>query len=107
MIDECFLVNTSVWIGFLIKGNDLLATLLPEERVILHPIVLGELASGNLPNRRRTLNDLFALDHSPVATFSESLYFLEHNRLYGHGLHWNDIQISGSISDQRHTSLDP
>ena len=90
------LVDTSVWVDFLRRGEDTLADLLVEQRVAIHPIIIGELASGNLPNRGGTLNDLLALDQAPIATFEEALHLLEQDRLYGHDLHWNDIQILAS-----------
>ncbi len=90
------LVDTSVWVDFLRRGEDTLANLLVEQRVAIHPIIIGELASGNLPNRGGTLNDLLALDQAPIATFEEALHLLDQDRLYGRGLHWNDIQILAS-----------
>ena len=45
------LVDTSVWIDYLRSGNPLLAELLEQNRVIMHPMVLGELACGNLHRR--------------------------------------------------------
>ena len=90
------LVDTSVWVDFLRRGEDTLANLLVEQRVAIHPIIIGELASGNLPNRGGTLNDLLVLDQAPIATFEEALHLLEQDRLYGRGFHWNHIQILAS-----------
>ena len=45
------LVDTSVWIDHLRKGNNQLATLLDKGSVCCHRFVIGELACGTLRNR--------------------------------------------------------
>ena len=40
------LVETSVWMDHLRRGNDDLGKLLPDEQVLCHPFVIGELACG-------------------------------------------------------------
>lgn len=52
------LADTSVWIDHLRRGEPQLRQALDAERVLMHPLVLGELACGNLRNRREVL-DLF------------------------------------------------
>ena len=42
------LVDTSVWIDHVRGGNARLRKLLQEGKVATHPMVLGELACGNL-----------------------------------------------------------
>ncbi len=90
------LVDTSVWVDFFRRGDEKLANLLQEQRVVTNPIIIGELACGDLFDREKTLNALFALNQAPMATFYESLHLLERDRLYGRGLHWNDIQVLAS-----------
>ena len=90
------LVDTSVWVDFFRREDEELAGLLQEQRVVTHPIIIGELACGDLPDRGATLNALLALDQVPIATFYESFHLLERDRLYGSGLHWNDVQVLAS-----------
>ena len=90
------LVDTNVWVDFFRRGDEKLTYLLQEQRVMTHPIIIGELASGNLIDREETLNALLALNQVPMATFHETLHLLERDRLYGRGLHWNDIQVLAS-----------
>lgn len=59
------LVDTSVWIAHFRQGGSHLTALLNQGLVFVHPIVVGELACGNLKNRRQILDDLGAL---PPAT---------------------------------------
>jgi predicted nucleic acid-binding protein len=56
------LVDTSVWVDHFRRHNDALADLLGLDRVMMHPMVLGELACGTPPSRSRTLADLGRLD---------------------------------------------
>ena len=49
------LVDTSVWVDHLRKSEPVLNTLLSENNVLMHPMVIGELACGPLPNRNQTL----------------------------------------------------
>ena len=49
------LVDTSVWIDHLRVGDRKLVRLLEDGEVGVHPLVIGELACGNLRNRREIL----------------------------------------------------
>src|SRR2546428_11179211 len=69
------LVDTSVWIDHFRKGSSLLAELLSEASVLIHPFVIGELACGNLKNRTRILGDLQALPSAVSAAHEEVLRF--------------------------------
>ena len=74
----------------------------------MHPVVLGELATGGLGRRQQTLAALRSLPRVPVGTFEECLDFIETHSLYGRGIGWNDIQllVSARISGQPLWSLD-
>jgi len=49
------LVDTSVWVDHLRVGDTHLSALLERSNVVMHPMVLGELACGNLKGRRALL----------------------------------------------------
>jgi len=90
------LVDTSVWINHLRRGNKHLQSLLHEEKVLCHPLVVGELACGNLENREEILNLLAALPEVQVAEHSEVLHTLHSYKLYGKGLGWIDSHLLAS-----------
>ena len=90
------LVDTNVWIHFFQKGNPLLEAMLEDDEVLCHPIIIGELSMGGLPDREQTLADLFALDQPPVAGFAEVHRLIEGRRLWGRGLQWNDACLLAS-----------
>lgn len=87
------LVDTSVWIDHLRQADAVLARLLAEGRVLAHPFVVGELACGNLANRREILGLLAALPAAPVASDRETLTFIERQRLMGRGIGYVDVHL--------------
>jgi len=91
------LVDTSIWIHHLRKGNALLNSLLSNASVLVHPFVIGELACGNLHNRSRILNLLGDLPASRVADDQEVLFFIEHNDLMGRGIGYVDAHLLASV----------
>ena len=90
------LVDTSVWVDHFRRGNDRLRSLLDEEQVLGHRFVLGELACGNLRNRREILTLLASLPQAPLAGHDEVLGFLESEKLHGKGVGWIDIHLLAS-----------
>lgn len=96
------LVDTSVWIDHFRRGNAALAEALEREDVLTHPFVIGELACGELKNRREVLDLLAALPSAVVAGDEETLLFIERRRLMGKGLGYIDVHLlaSTTLTDQ-------
>jgi predicted nucleic acid-binding protein len=86
-------VDTSVWVDHLRHGNTRLAQLLVDNRVLVHPAIIGELACGNLRNRAEILSLLASLPQAKEADHAEVLQFLDMHRLFGQGLGWVDAHI--------------
>ena len=87
------LVDTSVWIEHLRRGDDILARLLEGNQVLTHPFVIGEIACGNLAGRGEILSSLMDLPALSPATESEAMYFLERKRLMGRGIGYIDVHL--------------
>lgn len=90
------LVDTSVWIHHFRRGDSRLQSLLEEGLVLSHPFVIGELACGNLKNRREILTDLLELPESEVSDFDEVLALVDSEGLYGKGIGWIDAHLLAS-----------
>lgn len=90
------LVDTSVWVDHLRRGNPALRQLLEAEQVVCHAFVLGELACGNLHDRETVLTLLRALPQAPVAEEDEALHLIEARKLSGRGLGWVDVHLLAS-----------
>lgn len=91
------LVDTSVWVDHFRRFNPLLAELVVLDQVLIHPMVVGELACGTPPEPRlRTLGDLEWLQPAIAATPSEVREFIEREKLYGLGCGWIDLTLLAS-----------
>ena len=90
------LVDTSVWVDHLRKGDAQLAQLLAQGRVLCHPFIIGEIACGNLKNRDEILNALSELERTPTIEFDEYMQFIQRNRLFGIGIGLVDVHLLAS-----------
>jgi predicted nucleic acid-binding protein len=95
------LVDSSVWVAHLWEGNDDLARLLEAGDVICHPLIVGELACGNLKNRTEILSLLQSLPMAMEAEHEEVLQFIEEKRLMGRGLGYIDAHLMASSALMR------
>ncbi len=87
------LVDTSVWIDHLRRGDNRLVALLESGQTCIHPFVVGELACGNLKSRRKIIELLRTLPTLPSATDDEALFFIERHRLMGRGIGYVDAHL--------------
>lgn len=90
------LVDTSVWVDHFRHGNPALVRLLAQDAVLVHPLVLGEIACGTPPQRQQTLADLGRLQAAPQASIREALAFIEREQLYGLGCGLVDVLLLAS-----------
>ncbi len=91
------LVDTSVWIDHLRAKDQTLAHLLESGRVVSHPMVIGELACGNLSNRSLLLDLWQDLPQAKVVGHDEALFFLNNKQLMGKGIGWVDVHLLASV----------
>ncbi len=90
------LVDTSVWIDHLRTAEPALISLLDDDAVACHPLVIEELALGSLQQREAVLRLLGSLRTLPVLSHSELLAFVDGRRLWGRGLSSVDAHLLGS-----------
>lgn len=90
------LIDTSVWIDHLRRGNDALVERLDDAEVWCHPFIRGELACGHLGNRQEILSLMEALPEAPLADHEEVMTLVESRRLMGRGLGWVDVHLLAS-----------
>jgi len=89
-------VDTSVWIDHFRKPSSRLAALLRDEEVLIHPLVIGEIACGNLKNRTEIIGLLHALPQTRKADDEEILFFIEQHGLNGRGIGLIDVHLLAS-----------
>ena len=90
------LADTSVWVDLWRHGNTRLAGFLQQNRVVVHPFVLGEIALGRIAPRADVLRNLEALDSSRVAEHAEVLALIDRVPLWGRGIGWVDAHLLAS-----------
>ncbi len=90
------LVDTSVWVDHFRQGSLPLVGLLERDAVMMHPMVLGELACGTPPSRTQTLADLQRLQPAQQASIREVMAFVEHGQLFGLGCGLVDLSLLAS-----------
>lgn len=99
------LVDTSVWVDHLRRGDSHLASLLEASRACIHPFVIGELACGNLKSRKIVLELLQALPVIQSATEDEVLFFIERHDLMGRGIGYIDAHLLAATALQKASLL--
>jgi predicted nucleic acid-binding protein len=92
------LVDTSVWVDHLRRGDPGLVDLLERSIVIVHPFVVGEIACGSLHNREAILELLQDLPAAAVAEGDEVLRFIESHVLHGKGIGYVDVHLLASVA---------
>jgi len=92
------LVDTSVWIDHLRRGDPGLVDLLERSTVAMHPFVVGEIACGTLRDRESILELLQDLPTAAVADCNEVLRFIERHTLHGTGIGHVDVHLLASVA---------
>ncbi|MFO1124798.1 MAG: PIN domain-containing protein [Methylocystis sp.] len=87
------LVDTSIWIDHFRRPNVRLATLLNNGEVLTHGFIIGELALGNMANRKVVLSLLCDLAMAPTAQEGDVLELIERRSLHGAGIGYVDAHL--------------
>ena len=90
------LVDTSVWVDHFRHRNAVLVDLLELDRVMAHPLIVGEIACGTPPDRVQALADLDRLQQTQQASVREVVAFVERERLFGLGCGMVDMLLLAS-----------
>jgi predicted nucleic acid-binding protein len=88
-----YLVDTSIWISHFRTNHAYLRELLEADEVITHEFIIGELACGNLHNRKNIIQYLNDLPQVKKATSQEVLYLIDSQKLMGLGLGIVDFHL--------------
>ena len=90
------LVDTSIWVDHFRRRNKNLSDLLEADSVLMHPMILGELACGTPPARAQTLADLDMLQLSQQSSVQEVMNFVDREKLFGLGCGLVDMMLLAS-----------
>jgi predicted nucleic acid-binding protein len=92
------LVDTSVWVDHFREDIAALAAALEQDIVLTHPLVVGELACGNVRNRLEVLALLDRLPQAQPASEAEVLELIERRALMGRGVGYIDAHLLASTA---------
>ena len=92
------LVDTSVWVDHLRRGDPQLSALLESASVLTHPFVIGEIACGHLVDRALVIELLRDLPTANVADPDEVLGFIDRHRLHGTGIGYVDMHLLAAVA---------
>ena len=91
------IVDTSVWVDHFRHTNRALVDLMLQDSVLVHPMVIVEIACGTPPApRSQSLENLALLQLCKQATLQEVLALVERERLYGLGCGLVDMCLLAS-----------
>ena len=91
------LLDTSVWIRHFRESNSEAIRLLEDQRVVLHELVIGEIACGSLKHRAKTLTYLKALPQLPNVPIDDVMVLIESRKLFSKGIGLIDAQLLASV----------
>ncbi len=87
------LVDTSVWVDHLRNTEAELVKILLEGNVLMHSMIMGELACGNLAHRRQRLREWQSLPRIAELTHEDVLAVVESRGLMGRGIGFIDAHL--------------
>jgi len=99
------LADSSVWIDHLIVENPHLVSLLQQRQILIHPMVIGELACGNMRDRADVMRLLRGLPRIFAATHDEVLFLIESHHFMGRGIGFIDAHLLTSTAMSEPTQL--
>lgn len=92
------LIDTSVWINHIRSEIDHVEYLLNERLALMHPMVIGELACGNLRDRGTMLAKFRQAPAPPELSHDEVFQFIEDNHIMGLGIGFVDAHLLASAA---------
>lgn len=96
MTTDRILVDTCIWVDHLGRGDEQMAALLDQERVVIHSFIIGEIALGSLADRDDLVSDLYRLPTVIHLSDVEVIGAVEHQRLFGTGIGFVDAHLAMS-----------
>jgi predicted nucleic acid-binding protein len=90
--------DTSIWVAHFRRPEATLQSLLLNDQVLCHPLIIIEIACGTPPSpRQRTLADLKNLRQAVIATPDEVLVLIERERIADSGCGAVDAALLASV----------
>lgn len=95
------LADTSVWVDHLRRADPLLTTLLRQERIAMHLMVIGELCCGSLKNRVGLIDLWQEMPRLAEVSHSQAMRFIEQHQLMSRGVGFIDVHLLAAVATVR------
>ena len=99
------LADTSVWVDHLRNPVLQLAGLVEAGEILMHPMIIGELACGNLADRGKRLRDWQRFPMILEAPNRDVLTTIESRQLMGRGIGFIDTHLLCAVLNSEDTLL--
>ncbi|MEJ0046926.1 MAG: hypothetical protein WDN04_13030 [Rhodospirillales bacterium] len=90
-------VDTPICIDYLRLGDEVMALLLTQGRVLMHPFVKGEISLGNLAARGRVMRQLDQLPRAVRARDADVERLIGTENLYASGIGYVDAHLLAAV----------
>ena len=99
------LADTSIWVEHLRSSTSQLTDLVNAGKVLMHSMIIGELACGNLSDRQKRLSAWRRFPMISEASHQEVLSAIESQQLMGRGIGFVDAHLLCAVPNRRNTLL--
>ncbi len=93
MVNPSIIADSSIWIDHINEGDAELANQLKRRRIVLHPMVIGEVALGSVAKRKIILAELQTLPQATPASHAEVMAMIEWLELFSRGIGYVDAHL--------------
>jgi len=87
------LADTSIWIDHLRASDAQLSEWLAQNKVIMHPFIMGEILLGSISNRADIETALREMPQATKASDAEVMLFIRSAKVFGRGIGWVDTHL--------------
>jgi len=99
------LVDTSIWIDHFRHNEAELRKIIEDDRLLCHPVVIGELALGSLRNRDTVMAFLAAQREALIASHDEVMTMIARHAIFSMGIGYTDALLLASVLLDRRSTL--
>lgn len=99
------LADTSIWIDHFRHGDAELRGIIEDDRLLCHPVIIGELALGSLRDRDTVIAFLAAQREALVATHDEVMTMINRHSIFSMGIGYTDAHLLASTLLDRRSAL--
>lgn len=91
------IADSSIWIDHIRRSEPQLAMLLKRRSLLLHPMIVAEIALGSIANRAIMLEELQILPQAKPASHAEVMAMIEWLKLFGRGIGYVDAHLLAAV----------